>query len=158
MEQELELTAEDEAFRTELREFLDANLPAGWGKGAKPWKSETERVEFLRDWQRRLNKSRLAAVAWPKEYGGRGAPLMQQIIFSDEMSKRSTPEILLRGAILQLGPAIIQWGTQEQKDFFLPRILNADDEWCQGFSEPGGGSDLAAMTTRATAKAAHIIA
>ena len=149
MEQELELTAEDEAFRTEVREFLDANLPKGWGKGAKPWKDEQERVAFLRDWQRRLNKHRMAAVAWPEEYGGRNAALMQQIIFSDEMSKRSTPDILNRGAILQLGPAIIQWGTQEQKDYFLPRILNADDEWCQGFSEPGGGSDLAAMTTRA---------
>jgi len=149
VELELELTAEDEAFRAEVRAFLDANLPADWGKGPKPWKNETERIAFLRDWQRRLNKARLAAVAWPREYGGRDAGIVQQVIYSDEMSKRATPDILNRGAILQLGPAIIQWGTQEQKDYFLPRMLNADDEWCQGFSEPGGGSDLAAMTTRA---------
>ena len=149
MDLDLELTAEDEAFRAEVREFLDSNLPAGWGKKAKPWKDEAGRVEFLRDWQRRLNKARLAAVAWPPEYGGRGAGFAQQIIYSDEMARRSTPDVINRGAILQLGPAIIQWGTEEQKDYFLPRILNADDMWCQGFSEPGGGSDLAAMTTRA---------
>jgi alkylation response protein AidB-like acyl-CoA dehydrogenase len=154
---ELELTPEDEAFRAEVRQFLDANLPKDWDKAGKPWKTSRERVEFLRDWQRRLNKARLAAVSWPVEFGGRGATLMQQILYSQEMAKQSTPDVINRGAILQLGPAIIQWGSRELKDYFLPRILNADDLWCQGFSEPGGGSDLAAMTTKAVDAGDHFL-
>jgi alkylation response protein AidB-like acyl-CoA dehydrogenase len=154
---ELELTPEDEAFRAEVRQFLDANLPKDWDKAGKPWKTSSERVEFLRDWQRRLNKARLAAVSWPVEFGGRGASLTQQIIYSQEMAKQSTPDVINRGAILQLGPAIIQWGSRELKDYFLPRILNADDLWCQGFSEPGGGSDLAAMTTKAVDNGDHFL-
>src|SRR5690348_8243212 len=82
VEEELELTAEDEAFRNELRSFLDSNLPPGWGKGAKPWNSEQERVAFLRDWQRKLNKAGFAAPAWPREHGGRAAGIVQQIIYS----------------------------------------------------------------------------
>jgi alkylation response protein AidB-like acyl-CoA dehydrogenase len=154
---ELELTAEDEAFRAEVRRFLDENLPRDWDRAGKPWKTAAERVAFLRDWQRRLNKARLAAVSWPVEFGGRGASLTQQIIYSQEMAKQGTPDVINRGAILQLGPAIIQWGSRELKDYFLPRILNADDLWCQGFSEPGGGSDLAAMTTKAVDAGDHFL-
>jgi alkylation response protein AidB-like acyl-CoA dehydrogenase len=152
MDYELELTPEDEAFRQELRHFLDENLPPDWGRpGAKPWRGEQERIAFLKDWQRRLHAAGLAAIAWPEEYGGRGAGVMQQVIYGEEMARRSTPDVINRGAILQIGPAIIQWGSDDQKAFFLPRMLNADDLWCQGFSEPDAGSDLASLKTRAVA-------
>jgi len=151
MEIELDLTPEDEAFRAELRSFLDSNLPPGWGgAGKKPWRDEEERIRFLRDWQRRLHEARLAAIAWPEEFGGRGASVTQQIIYSQEMARRSTPDVLNRGAILQIGPAIIQWGTDEQRARFVPPMLTADELWCQGFSEPDAGSDLASLKTRAT--------
>jgi alkylation response protein AidB-like acyl-CoA dehydrogenase len=152
MDFELELTAEDEAFRAEVRAFLDNNLPKDWGKsGVRFWSNEKERLEFLRGWQRTLKAGNMLAIAWPKEFGGRDATVMQQIIYSDEMSKQSTPEVLLRGAFNQIGPAVIQWGSEELRDYFLPRMLNADDIWCQGFSEPDAGSDLASLKTRAVA-------
>jgi alkylation response protein AidB-like acyl-CoA dehydrogenase len=154
---ELEFSAEDEAFRSEVRGFLDASLPKDWSKGGKPWNSPAERVAYLREWQRKLNDARLAAVSWPVEYGGRGATLAQQIIYSEEMSRRSTPDIINRGAILQIGPALIQWATPEIKDYFLPRILSAEHVWCQGFSEPGAGSDLAGMTTKAVDMGDHFL-
>jgi alkylation response protein AidB-like acyl-CoA dehydrogenase len=154
---QLEFTAEDEAFRAEVRTFLDGNLPKDWNKGGKPWKTSEERVVYLRDWQSKLNAARLAAVSWPVEYGGRGASLAQQIIYSQEMSRRSTPDVINRAAILQVGPALIQWATDEIKEHFLPRILSAEHVWCQGFSEPGAGSDLAGMTTRAVDMGDHFL-
>lgn len=155
MNTKLEFSAEDEAFRAEVRDFLDKNLPRDWNKSGKPWNTPQERVAYLRDWQRRLNEAGLAAVSWPVQYGGRGATLAQQIIYSQEMSRRSTPDIINRGAILQIGPALIQWGSQEIKDHFLPKILSAEHVWCQGFSEPGAGSDLASMTTKAVDMGDH---
>jgi alkylation response protein AidB-like acyl-CoA dehydrogenase len=152
MDYELELTPEDEAFREELRRFLDENLPPEWGRpGHKPWSDEQGRIAYLKEWQRRLHAAGLAAIAWPVEYGGRGAGVMQQVIYGEELARRSTPEVINRGAILQIGPAIIQWGSEEQKSFFLPHMLHADDLWCQGFSEPDAGSDLASLKTRAMA-------
>lgn len=154
---QLEFTAEDEAFRAEVRAFLDKNLPRDWNKTGKPWNTPQERVTYLRNWQRKLNEAKLAAVSWPVEYGGRGATLAQQIIYTQEMARRSTPDIINRAAILQIGPALIQWASQEIKDHFLPRILSAEHVWCQGFSEPGAGSDLAAMSTRAVDMGDHFL-
>ncbi|MHB8575179.1 MAG: acyl-CoA dehydrogenase family protein [Dehalococcoidia bacterium] len=152
MDLDLELSPEDEAFQQEVRRFLDGHIPPNWGKpGHKQWSNEPERIAFLKDWQRQLHAAGLAAIAWPVEFGGRGASVMQQILYSDEMARRNVPDVINRGAILQIGPAIIQWGTEEQREYFLPRILNAEILWCQGFSEPDAGSDLASMKTRAVA-------
>lgn len=157
MDGQVEFTEEDEAFRAEVRTFLDKNLPKDWNKEGKPWNTSEERVAYLRAWLSKLDEARLSAVSWPVEYGGRGATLAQQIIYSQEMSRRSTPDIINRGAILQIGPALIQWGSDEIKSFFLPRILNAEHIWCQGFSEPGAGSDLAGMSTRAVDMGDHFL-
>src|SRR5438132_10899800 len=103
MDIELDLSPEDEAFRNEVREFLDKNLPPGWNEsGNKPWRTEAERLAFLRDWQRRLAEAGLGAIAWPKEYGGRGATFVQQLIFSEEKSRRSTPAEINRGALFHI--------------------------------------------------------
>jgi alkylation response protein AidB-like acyl-CoA dehydrogenase len=148
----LALSAEDEAFRDEVRAFLDRNLPAEWGKpGNKPWRNEREELEFLKDWQYRLYQARLVAIAWPEEYGGRGAGVMHQILFAQEMARRGAPPILNRGAILGGGPVIIQWGSDWQKQRFLDTMLRGEEIWCQTFSEPDAGSDLASLRTRAVA-------
>ena len=90
-------------------------------------------------WQRRLNEGRWAAINWPREWGGREATIMQNVIYSEEMAKAKTPGIYNANGIWQIGPMIIRWGTDEQKQRWLPGILNADVHWCQGFSEPQAG-------------------
>jgi alkylation response protein AidB-like acyl-CoA dehydrogenase len=149
-ELELELAPEDEAFRDEVRAFLDANLPEGWGTRAyRAPRDEAGRIEMLRDWHRRLHRAGLVAIAWPEEFGGRGAGFVQQMVFNTEMARRRAPDSINRSAVAYIGPTIIQWGSDWQKRHFLPRILSGEDVWCQGFSEPDAGSDLAALRTRA---------
>lgn len=140
------LTDADLAFRDEVRTFLSASLtPDLLARGG----GETARLDRLRRWQSRLHSAGLAAISWPTEHGGRAATPTQQLIFNTEMAAAHAPEPINRSAINQLGPTIIQWGTDEQRAHLLPRILSADDVWCQGFSEPEAGSDLAALKTRA---------
>jgi alkylation response protein AidB-like acyl-CoA dehydrogenase len=147
---EVPLTPEDEAFRDEVRAFLAANLPAGWGTAQyRGPRSESERIELQRDWQRRLFEAGLVAIAWPREHGGRAAGFVQQLIFNTEMARRRAPEPVNRSALAYTGPTLIQWGSEWQKQRFLPGILSGSEIWCQGFSEPGAGSDLAALRTRA---------
>lgn len=150
-------TPEDEAFRAELLEWLDKNLapfleewsgvdddagPAG-GSGV------LQSMERRRAWQRKLNEGRWAAITWPEEWGGRDATATQSMIYSEEMARARTPGIYNANGLWQIGPMIIRWGTDEQKDQWVPNILNADDHWCQGFSEPEAGSDLANLRTLA---------
>jgi alkylation response protein AidB-like acyl-CoA dehydrogenase len=145
-------TDEDEAFRAELREWLDANLPdflAQGEIGSGGVEGLLRTMERRRAWQRRLNEGRWAAINWPVEWGGRAATIMQNVIYSQEMAKAKTPGIYNANGIWQIGPMIIHWGTDEQKQRWLPGILNADDHWCQGFSEPQAGSDLANLRTAA---------
>lgn len=140
------LTEADRAFRDEVRAFLTASLtPDLLSRDG----GETGRLDRLRTWQRRLHDAGLAAISWPTEYGGRAATPTQQLIFNAEMAAAHAPEPINRSAINQLGPTIIQWGTDEQRAHYLPRILSAEDVWCQGFSEPEAGSDLAALKTKA---------
>jgi alkylation response protein AidB-like acyl-CoA dehydrogenase len=149
-ELELDLSPEDEAFRDEVRAFLDANLPDGWGTRAyKGPREEAGRIELQRDWQRRLHQARLIAIGWPVEHGGRGAGFVQQMLYNTEMARRRAPEPINRSAVAYIGPTLIQWGSDWQREHFLPRILSGEDMWCQGFSEPDAGSDLAALRTRA---------
>src|SRR6478672_2650870 len=142
--------AEAEAFRSEFRAWLDENLTdeirAGGG-----WSMElsAERLERLRAWNRALADARYAAIAWPEQWGGRGAGLMEQVVFAEEMQRAGAPGTLNPLGLSNIAPAIIEHGSDEQKRTLLPRMLRGDDIWCQGFSEPNAGSDLASLSTSA---------
>lgn len=139
------LDDETRAFAAEVRAFLDSALDAELrARGG----GEAARVERGREWQRRLNAAGLAAISWPREYGGRSATAVQQLVYNTEIAAARAPEPVNRSAINQLGPTIIQWGHPIQRERYLPRILSGEDVWCQGFSEPDAGSDLAALRTR----------
>src|SRR5947199_3789335 len=142
-------TEEDDAFRAELRAWLDENLPEFVGAGEIHVEGLSRTMARRRAWQKRLNEGRWAAINWPKEWGGREATIMQNVIYSEEMAKAKTPGIFNTNGIWQIGPMIIKWGTDEQKDMWLRGILNADEHWCQGFTEPEAGSDLANLRTMA---------
>src|SRR3954447_26133678 len=144
-------TAEDEAFRKELRDWLDANLPEFTAQGEIGSSQEglLRTMDRRKAWQRKLNEGHWAAINWPKEWGGREATVMQNVIYSEENARYKTPGIFNANGIWQIGPMIIRWGTDEQKQKWLPAILSADEHWCQGFSEPEAGSDLANLRTAA---------
>ncbi|HEX2383932.1 MAG TPA: acyl-CoA dehydrogenase family protein [Acidimicrobiales bacterium] len=151
-------SAEDLAFRDELRAWLDENVPkflAEWGEhdanpdGPPEAHGIMGAMERRRAWQRTLNQGRWAAINWPAAWGGRDATVTQNVIYSEEMARARTPGIYNANGLWQIGPMIIKWGTDEQKNRWVPNILNADDHWCQGFSEPQAGSDLANLRTLA---------
>jgi alkylation response protein AidB-like acyl-CoA dehydrogenase len=140
---------EEEHFRQELRTWLQQNLPAGWGTpGYKSPKGEG-RLAFLRDWQRKMYDGGYVGLSWPKEYGGRGASMIELAIFNEEMAKVEAPGPLNVLGLSMAGPTIIVHGTEEQKKCYLQKILNCEEIWCQGFSEPGSGSDVASIRTKA---------
>lgn len=145
---DLKLTEEEQAFRDKLRAWLTENVPEAWPREERT-EIHPDYWEFLRDWQRKLFEGGWAGTSWPQEYGGGGASPIQQSIYLSEVVRAKAPESL--GVIGEqlVGPTVIVWGTEEQKKRFLPRILNADDIWCQGYSEPNSGSDLASLGTRA---------
>jgi alkylation response protein AidB-like acyl-CoA dehydrogenase len=132
------------AFRDELRAWLAANPPE-----AEPDGDEHAHYAWRRDYERRLAQGGWAGVHWPAEYGGRGATLTQSAIFFEELGRSRAPLPANVLGTLLAGPTIMTWGTPEQKDRYLAPILSADEIWCQGFSEPDAGSDLAAVKTRA---------
>ncbi len=143
-------TVEEENFRREVRQWFRENLPAGWiNPLASLPQDPEEQFEFLRQWQKKLHAKGWAGLTWPKEYGGQGASLMEQIIFEEEMAAAEAPPIIGRSGIALLGPTLMHHGTEEQKKRFLPKILSIDEVWCQGFSEPNAGSDLASLSTQA---------
>lgn len=138
-----------EQFRQTLRGWLQQNLPEGWGTpGYKAPKGEN-RLAFLREWQRKMYDGGYVGLSWPKEYGGRGASMIEMAIFNEEMAKVEAPGPLNVLGLSMAGPTIIVHGTEEQKQRYLQKILNCDEIWCQGFSEPGSGSDVASIRTRA---------
>jgi len=140
----LEYTPEEEAFRTELRAWLVAHVP----RQAVP-DDEDARRDFQRAWQRELAGAGYVGIQWPREFGGRGASLNEQIIFTEEMARARAPEILDAVAVNIVGSVLIHAGSPAQRQRYLPRILPADEVWCLGFSEPNAGSDLASLTCRA---------
>lgn len=143
-------TPEQEAFRQEVRVWLEENLPEGWGTPEyKTPETLEEQVELSRWWQRKLYEGGWAGLNWPKEYGGRGATLMERLIFNEEQARHDAPEVLNVIGVGLAGPTIIRHGTEEQKKRYLQKILNGEEIWCQGFSEPNAGSDLASLSTRA---------
>ncbi len=143
---DLNFTPEEEAFRQEVRDFFKENLPDdirdAVRQGGELTKETMERYHAI------LNKKGWLATTWPKEYGGPGWGPVERHIFDEESCAAYAPRIVPFG-LSMLGPVLQKFGSQEQKDYYLPRILNGDDWWCQGYSEPGAGSDLASLKTRA---------
>ena len=142
--------AEAESFRTEVRTVLAEELPPGWpGVGAIAGRQDAER--FAAQWRQVLYRRGLLGITWPREYGGRGLSRLHQVVLMEELARAGAPfgEHTDLFGIKMLGSTLLRWGTAEQRRRFLPRILSGEDRWCQGFSEPGAGSDLASLTTRA---------
>ena len=140
---------EADEYRSRITDFLDANLPADWtGIGAL---SDDERAEFQVGWRKTLRANNLLAPNWPAEYGGGGLTHIEQVILNEEFAKRGVPTAGGNDAfsIGMVGNTILVWGTDEQKSYYIPRILDGDDVWCQGYSEPDAGSDLANVGCRA---------
>ena len=135
----------EEAFRAEARAWLQANVPA------EPLPSGDTREGFARhlDWERALFDARWAVVSWPSEYGGRDASLWEWLLFEEEYYRAGAPQRVTQNGIFLLAPTVFEFGTQEQKDRILPRMASAEDLWCQGWSEPNAGSDLAGIKSRA---------
>src|SRR5438477_8868435 len=140
---DLTLSPEEEAFRDELRAWVAEHHP-----GREPEGDEAA-FQFRRDWQKQLYDAGWAGVSWPREYGGRGATLVEQAIFNEEMVRAQAPQLANVLGLAMGGPTVIAHGTEEQRQRFLQPILSADEIWCQGFSEPESGSDLASLKTRA---------
>ena len=137
---DLSYTPEEEAFRTRVRAWLKSNVPAP---------GSLKSLDEMRAWQRKLHAAGFLGAAWPKEYGGAGLSEMQQAILNEELARVRAPGVVNAMAIWWVGPAIMRYGTDEQKKRFIPKILTADEIWATGYSEPSSGSDMAAAKTRA---------
>ena len=140
---------EAEAFRAEVRDWLEHNLADDLRGKVLTDADDPEVFPRLREWNRVLADAGYAAIAWPVEFGGRGAGLLEQVVLAEELSRVDAPPSLNPIGISNIAPAIMQFGTDEQKRTHLRRMLRADDIWCQGFSEPDAGSDLASLRTTA---------
>ena len=144
---------EAEAFRREFRAWLDANMPKR-DRAEESMESEIVRTndddwKFSLAWHRKMHEGGWVGVNWPKEYGGRGATLEQMVVYNEEMVRAHAPGIVNGLGTMLVGPTLMHWGTEEQKKRFIPKILSAEEIWCQGYSEPRSGSDVAALNTRA---------
>src|SRR3954469_21107914 len=140
---DLTLSPNEQAFRDQLRQWLQDNHP-----GEEP-PGDIDAFGFRRQWQHKLHDARYAGLSWPKEYGGRGATLIEQALFNEEMVRARAPMTANVLGLVMGGPVVIAHGTEEQKERYLEPILSAEEIWCQGFSEPESGSDLASLKTKA---------
>jgi alkylation response protein AidB-like acyl-CoA dehydrogenase len=148
---DLRFTREDEEFREEVQTWLAEHLHGDYAQlgGAGGPGREHEGLEVRAEWERELGRGGWIGVGWPAEHGGRGASLMQQVIFAEEYARADAPARMGHVGEQLLGPTLIAFGTDDQRRRFLPGILAGEEMWCQGYSEPGAGSDLAAVRTRA---------
>jgi alkylation response protein AidB-like acyl-CoA dehydrogenase len=145
-------TASEAALRDEVRAWLREHLPWEYGRGLPPrFDDLAEEVAFGREWQARLASGRWVGVAWPEEYGGRGGGPVEHYIVTEELARARAPELVGRIGVNLVGPTLLANATPEQKARWLPNILDASELWCQLFSEPGAGSDLTSLSTRARA-------
>lgn len=150
-------TPAETEFRMTLRHWLADALPKGWGETVFEPEDEDERAMFRLQWERNLHSGGWSGINWPKEYGGRGATLIERAIFAEEMARAQAPEGLNIIGHNLAGTTILRHGTEAQKKRFLPKIISSDEVWCQGFSEPNAGSDLASVRTRAERRGDHFI-
>ncbi|MGH3118744.1 MAG: acyl-CoA dehydrogenase [Gaiellales bacterium] len=140
-------TAEEASFRTELRAWLDANIPTEWRERGHVAGRGDEAIS--KEWSKKLYEAGYSGLTWPKEFGGAGAPYTYQAIFLEETARAEPPDHIGVIGLGMAGPTIIAHGTDAQKKRYLQNILSGEDVWCQGFSEPGSGSDLASLRTKA---------
>ena len=146
---DLRWTEEEEEFRSRARAWLEANVPRDLPRGTR------EGFAALVDWERRMHDARWGVVAWPERYGGRDATLWEWLIFEEEYYRAGGPHRVTQNGIFLLAPTLFEFGTPQQQDRYLPRMAAAQDLWCQGWSEPGAGSDLAAVRSSATRAPGH---
>jgi alkylation response protein AidB-like acyl-CoA dehydrogenase len=146
---DLSYTKEQEAFRRRVRAWIKANVPAREHDGSGAEYGDPKRLRALKAWQRKLHDAGYVAMGWPKEYGGQGADVVEQTIVNEELLLARAPGLIGMMGIQMVGPTLIQFGTEEQRRRYLPKMLTAEEIWCQGYSEPGSGSDLASLKTRA---------
>lgn len=144
---DLSYTPEQEAFRARLRRWLEEHVPRDV---PEPESYEAE-VAFLTQWQAKLNAAGWCGLSWPQEYGGAAAGVVEQSIYNEEMARAQAPELINKVGINNVGPTLMMHGSAAQRQRFLPKILSAEEIWCQLYSEPGAGSDLAGLRTRAEA-------
>jgi len=149
--------AEVEQFRKELRAWLAANLTDDVAAAGRRPDTDSAAFETLRTWNRRMADAGWAAVSWPREYGGRGATMLEQLVYAEETTRARAPVPFNVIGMNNIAPSIMQYGTESQKRRLLPRMLRADDIWCQGMSEPDAGSDLASLRTRAVRDGDHFV-
>lgn len=153
---DLRYSGTDEAFRAEIRAWLQKEVPA---HGPPPPPGDwTARRAYDTAWQRKLFEAGHAGVHWPAEFGGRGLPVTQQLVYLEEYARADAPYISVNFVgLMHAGPTLIAEGSDEQRRFHLPKILRGESVWCQGFSEPGAGSDLASLSTRAVRHGDHYV-
>lgn len=154
---DLNLTPGERSLRDEFRSWLQQNIPEGWDASGYQDEDSLERLEFGRAWQKKMYEAGWVGIHWPKEYGGRGATLIEQTIFISEMARAQAPPLLNVLGLSLLGPTLIAYGTEAQKKRFLANILSGDEIWCQGYSEPNAGSDLASLRSEAVLEGDHFI-
>jgi alkylation response protein AidB-like acyl-CoA dehydrogenase len=148
----------EEAFRKEVRAWLEANLPDDLrGRAFAASRADRAEVARLRAWQKSMHAAGYVGMDWPREFGGRGASIVEMVILYQEMARAESPQLVNRGGVSMLGPTLMKLGTPAQRARFLQRILTAEDLWCQGFSEPNAGSDLANLQTRAVLDGDHFV-
>jgi alkylation response protein AidB-like acyl-CoA dehydrogenase len=145
---DLDYPKELDGFRAEVRAWLEDNLPDGWFDPDREM-TEAEREAFNRDWPAKLSEGGWVCASWPKEYGGKGLSTMESVIVAEEFQRAGAPMRADFFGDTLVGPTILQWGTEEQKREFIPKILRGEIAWCQGFSEPDAGSDLGSLKTTA---------
>jgi alkylation response protein AidB-like acyl-CoA dehydrogenase len=153
------LTPEQKSFRDEVRSWLAKNLDEDWVARLRQGSDvpRPEAYQLLRDWQRRMYEAGFVGLTWPKEAGGRGLTFMEEMILHEEMALHKAPPVLNILAIGMAGPTIIAYGTEEQKKRYPPKMLSCEEIWCQGYSEPNSGSDLASLSTRAVKDGEHYV-
>ncbi|WP_237740498.1 acyl-CoA dehydrogenase family protein [Paenisporosarcina sp. TG-14] len=146
---DIKFSEELEKYRNQTREWLKTAIPDWWHHYANRRSDDERYIEFSKSWDKKLHEGGYSGISWPKEYGGRGESVLKEMIFEEEAGRIDAPRgYNFLGKIL-LGPTLLNYGTEEQKKYFLPRLVKSEDIWCQGFSEPNAGSDLAALQTRA---------
>lgn len=146
---DLNLTPEEEQFRDECRAWLVANVPPPFDGATINEEENAEALAYLQAWQKKVYEAGWAGISWKREYGGRGATLIEQAIFQEEWARANAPMLINVLGLSLIGPTIAAVGTEEQKTRFLPKILSGEEIWCQGFSEPNAGSDVAGLGTKA---------
>jgi alkylation response protein AidB-like acyl-CoA dehydrogenase len=151
-------SAHDRAFAEEARAWLEAALPHAWRRDHCWTRTEDPMwIEIARDWQAKLFAGGWAAISWPREHGGRGATVIERWLFDQELDRAGAPRPPAASYVDLIGPAILRHGSTAQRERFLSRLVSGEDLWCQGFSEPGAGSDLASLRTRAERRGEHFV-